>query len=213
VISFDTVIRRFGPLAMRIQLMESEETDSMALAALNNKAAPGSDRAEAIRSWLQSYQVFQGIDGPKRIAIAAAVVQFFDARDPHRDLTSVDALVKAHAEMMTACQEANGDKRDFTSLASKALWLCYPSNTPLFDAFAQSALHVISKLEPDISTLPASDSEYYKFAHVWMALYQRYSAAIDAIDIGDYPYHVRIFDKILWLIGEPRYGLQEALGE
>jgi hypothetical protein len=72
---------------------------------------------------------------------------------------------------------------------------------------------LVSKLEPDISVLSTSDSEYRQFVHVWMALYQRYRIAIDAIDIGDYPYRVRIFDKILWLIGEPRYGPREALPE
>lgn len=211
VISFETVIRRFGPQALRLQLEESEKTDSKALLALEDKTASG--RSEAISSWLQSYQVFQGIDGPKRIVIAAAVVAWADARDPLRDLASVDSLVAAHAEMMAACERANGEKRDFTSLASKALWLCYPVSIPLFDSFAQCALRVISKLEADIAPLPDSDSEYRKFVHVWTALYQRYTSALHAIDVGDYPYRVRIFDKILWLLGEPRYGLRESLGE
>ena len=211
VISFETVIRRFGPQALRLQLEESEKIDSKTLLLLENRTASG--RSEGVRSWLQSYQVFQGIEGPKRIAIAAVVVEWADARDAQRNLANVDSLVKAHGEMMATCERANGVKRDFTSLASKVLWLCYPQDVPLFDSFAQCALHVVSKLEADIAPLSDSNSEYQQFVHVWMALYHRYTNAVTAIDIGDYPYRVRIFDKILWLLGEPRYGLREALSE
>jgi hypothetical protein len=90
-------------------------------------------------------------------------------------------------------------------LASKALWLCYPGSVPLYDSYAQRALWVICKLEKEIPTLPENEPEYRKFVHVWKAVYDRYAGAINSIEIGTYPYRVRIFDKILWLIGEPRY--------
>ncbi len=28
----------------------------------------------------------------------------------------------------------------------------------------------------------------------------------DEMPLGNYPYRVRIFDMVLWLIGQPRYG-------
>jgi hypothetical protein len=182
-----------------------------ALLALGDSTAP--DRIEVIRDWLQSYQVFQGIEGPTRIAIATAVLKWADSRDLRRDSTTVDSLNEVHAELMDICTIANGENRGFTSLASKALWLCYPETVPIFDTFAQRTLWVISKLEPDITPLPDSDPEYRKFVHVWKALYDRYASAIDEIDLGTYPYHVRIFDKILWLLGEPRYGRDPVVPE
>jgi hypothetical protein len=211
MISLEAVIRHFGQEALRLQLAESEKGDSKTLLALENRAAP--DRSEVIRSWLQSYAVFQGIDGPNRPAIATALLEWGDSRNLQRDLRTVNALVAAHEELMTVCTRANGKKRDFTSLASKALWLCYPNSTPIFDRFAQRTLWVISKLEPDITVLPDTEPEYRKFVHVWKALYDRYTSAINEIDLGTYPYRVRIFDKILWLIGEPRYGVRPNLAK
>jgi len=204
MISLEAIIREFGREALRLQLRESQQIDNRALQAIHNKAAL--DRSEAIRSWLQSYQVFQGIEGPRRIAIATAVLNWADTCDPQRSLATVDDLTTAHEEMMAVCELANGDKRDFTSLASKALWLCYPDAVPIFDSFAQRALWVISKLESDITTLAGTASEYRKFIHVWKTLYDRYARAINEIESGTYPYRVRIFDKVLWLVGEPLYG-------
>jgi hypothetical protein len=211
MISLEAVILSFAPQALRLQLEESEKTDTKALSALQDKSAP--NRGEAIRSWLQSYEVFQGIDGPKRPAIATAIVEWADARDIHRDLGTTDALEEVHLELAAVCVSANGESRDFASLASKALWLCYPDSVPIFDRFAQRALWVISKLEKDMQTLPESETEYKKFIYIWRAIYDRYAVTINSIEIGSYPYRVRIFDKILWLIGEPRYGLREPLGE
>lgn len=209
MIHLEEVIRQFGQEALRLQLEESEKDDTAALLALENKTKQG--RSEAIRKWLQGYQVFQGIPGPKRIAIAASVVEWADTRDKQRDLTTVDALVAAHTELEDVCIRAYGKKRSFNSLASKALWLCYPSSVPILDDFTQSALSVISKLEADTTSLPETDSDYRKFVHLWKTLYDRYAAALNEIDIGTYPYRVRIFDKILWLLGEPRYGRRTAI--
>jgi hypothetical protein len=211
LISLEAVIRHFGQEALRLQLEESEKGDSKTLLGLEDKTVP--DRSEAIRIWLQSYQVFQGIDGPKRPAIATAVLEWADSRNLQRDLTTVDALVTAHAELMAVCTRANEEERDFTSLASKALWLCYPASVPIFDRFAQRTLWVISKLESGITPLADTEPEYRQFVHIWKALYDRHASAINEIDLGTYPYRVRIFDKILCLIGEPRYGVRPALAK
>jgi hypothetical protein len=203
MINFDAVIRGFAPQA-RLLLKKSKETDARALSAIQNQTAPNrDDRDLAIRSWLREYGVFQGIVGPKRQAIASAIVTWADTRDIGRDLTTADALDIAHCELLSVCACGGG----FTSLASKALWLCYPQSVPIFDRFVQRALWMISKLEKDIVT-PEAKSDYWKFVHIWKALYDRYGGTLEAIDLGDYPYRVRIFDKILWLIGKPGYGLE-----
>ncbi len=207
MISLEAVIRQFGLQALHLQLKEAE-ADTVALLILHNIDAP--NRGEALRNWFQTYQVYQGIVGQQRVAIASAVLQWADHRDPRRNLTTVDALVAAHAELMEVCTEANGAQRDFTSLASKALWLCYPDSVPIFDSFTQRALWVTSKLEGDIAPLPEGEPQYRKFVHIWKALYHRYETTLNEIDMGTYPFRVRIFDKILWLIGEPRYGCREG---
>ena len=57
-----------------------------------------------------------------------------------------------------------------------------------------------------LPTTPIGASKYGAFAVRWKFLYDRYAPAIEAIDNKGYPYRVRIFDRILWLIGQPAYG-------
>lgn len=89
--------------------------------------------------------------------------------------------------------------------SQEALWLCYPASVPLYDSFTQCALWVLSKLL-DIDPLPKAEPEYRQFVHMWKALYQRYESTLNEIPLGNYPYRVRIFDMVLWLVGQPRYG-------
>lgn len=203
MIDFGAVIRHFGPEAVQLQLRESETLDGPALNSLRNRNA--SDRIEVLRSWFYNYQVFQGISAEKRLAVASAVLQWADAKELGANLSTVDAIEQAHAELMRACSKADGRDRDFTSLASKALWLCYPYDVPIFDSFAQRALWVIAKLEAGGMAGIAEGSEYHRFLHAWKILYDRYGAALCEIDTHGYPYRVRIFDKILWMIGTRDY--------
>jgi hypothetical protein len=185
MIDFEAVIHHFGPQAVALQLEEADRIDSKALAALRIRATP--DRIEIVRRWLYDYQVFQGIDGPKRTAITEAVLLWTDSQEAKSYLPTLEALVSAHLGLMAARSAADGRDRDFTSLASKALWLRYPAVVPMFDSFARRALWVISKIEKDIAPPAGEKSEYCKFAYTWRALYQRYGPTIAAIDMKRYP--------------------------
>jgi hypothetical protein len=143
-----------------------------------------------------------------RDALAKAVLDWVDSQPDDSRLDTLEGLVHAHAELMAACSKADGRSRDFTSLASKALWLRYPDAVPLYDRFAQEALWMLSKLEPGlppVSEAPDGAPKYAPFALMWRALYDRYAPSIATIDNKGYPYQVRIFDRILWLVGEPVY--------
>lgn len=107
--------------------------------------------------------------------------------------------------MPAVCSQAEGRGRDFTSLASKVLWLRYPDEVPLYDGFAQEALWMLSKLEPDLPPIPKSTTKYGEFTLIWRTFYDRYADSIAAIDNDGYPYRIRIFDRILWLLGYPSY--------
>jgi hypothetical protein len=211
MISMETIISQLGPQALHE--LEQVEFDGPALLAVRDSTAP--DRNNVLRQWLLSYNVFQGIDNPGRDAIVAAILQWADRRDPERDLTTVEAITEAHVELMGVCIEAytgtSGKRRDFTSLASKALWLCYPASVPLYDSFTQCALWVLCKFL-DTDPLPRAEPQYRQFVHIWKALYQRYENTLDEIPLGNYPYRVRIFDIILWLVGKPRYDWEHQVG-
>jgi hypothetical protein len=193
--------------------LEQVEFDCPVLLAVRDRTAQ--DRNNVLRQWLRSYNVFQGINSRGRDAIVAAVLEWADSRDLEGDLTTVNAITMAHGELMGVCTEAyraiSGKRRDFTSLASKALWLCYPASVPLYDIFTQRTLWVLSKFL-DIDPLPRAVPQYRQFVHIWKALYQRYETTLNEIPLGNYPYRVRIFDMILWLVGKPRYDWEHQLG-
>jgi hypothetical protein len=203
MLNFDDLIGNFGPEAVR-RLASEANWDDGAIGAMNSKTAES--RPQILRSWLSSYAVFQGFDGSRRDALAKAVLDWADHQPEDSRLETLDALIRAHADLMAACSQANGRGRDFTSLASKALWLRYPDAVPLYDRFAQDALWLLSKLESDLPSVPKGATRYGAFAFFWRTLYDRYAPSIAAIDNNGYRYQVRIFDRILWLIGEPVYG-------
>jgi hypothetical protein len=41
---------------------------------------------------------------------------------------------------------------------------------------------------------------------VWLPLYRGVERTLDDARLGDYRYNVRVFDRILWIIGQPDYG-------
>jgi hypothetical protein len=74
MIDLEAVIRHFGPRAVKSLKKHAESGDSIAIEAMKSKLEPGVDRVTKIRCWLRDYNVFQGIDDPRRIAITKAVL-------------------------------------------------------------------------------------------------------------------------------------------
>jgi hypothetical protein len=206
MLSFEKVIRRYGKEAVRLQVEESKKDDDPALEALSNRRLP--ERAEAIQTWLNAYNVFQGIEGSKRVAVAAEILKWADSPNRAKSLTTLDLIVKGHSELAKICSRAEGRERKFVSLASKVLWLRYPDTVPMFDSFAQRALWAINKFDPNgLQTFTQRD-EYGQFVEVWQSLYVQHSIELAKLNTRGYPYQVRIFDKILWLVGQRSYTIE-----
>jgi hypothetical protein len=213
MIDFAAVIRHFWPKALRtIEKWEDFKKDGAALSSLAAKDLDPAKRQEAVSNWLRSWAVFIGISAPQRVRITDAVIAWADARDPQRELLTADALAMAHAEFTDAIRRAwlecgNGKKRDFCVLVSKALWLCYPESVPICDDYAESALYIVAKLD-GLTCISHKKPRYEQFVHIWKQLYAKYEDTIQSLDLGDYPYRVRVFDRILWLVGQPYYSAE-----
>ena len=212
MIDFEAIIRNLWPNAVK-GLMLGHAYDMKAILALSREDDP--NRRDTIRDWLQEYRVVRvrGI-ATQRDKIADAVLRWADSRDRDRNLDGPDALSAAHEELMKAVCDAYIDgsqnsQRAFTSLTSKALWLCYPDKIPMFDSYARCALWVLAKLEIGIAA-PPSEDDYYQFVSVWLQFYTRYLDAISSLDTDGYPYRVRVFDNILWMIGKDQYTFATA---
>ena len=208
MMNFETVVRHYWPKALRNIKEDPKELerDQEAIEAVTDRQLPISKRRDDLRKWLWFYRVLQGFTTPEQFKIAEAVLGWADDdRNRSRDLTTAEALAAAHAELMKVVCQAYGKRRDFTSLASKALWLCYPESVPMLDGWTRNALYVISKIENGINPIAEKTPEYEQFVHVWKQLYSKYKETIVNLDIGTYPYRVRVFDRILLLIGRPSY--------
>jgi len=208
MIDFEAIIRHLWANAIKEMMWDHAHYDVKALDALSREDDP--NRRDTIRDWLQSYRVFRvpGI-ATQRDKIADAVLRWADSRDRERDLGGPDALYAAHKELMKSVCDAyvhdsQNKRREFTSLTSKALWLCYPGQVPMFDSYAQRALWVLAKLEIGIAA-PPSGADYYQFVSVWTEFYERYLDTISGLDTNGYPYRVRVFDRILCMIGKDEY--------
>jgi hypothetical protein len=214
MVDFEAVIRHFWPKALHaIRSWGEDVSDEKGFRAIRDKNL--ATRQADLREWLESFSVFLGLTTIQRDQITEAVLAWADARNPGRDLATPEALAEAHKELERTCQTCimnrpDAKEREFTSLASKALWLCYPERVPLYDRYAKNALHVIAKLEEGVNLIAETKSEYEKFVHVWKQLYERYSGTIESLEVGSYPYRVRVFDVVLWLIGQPSYRADRA---
>jgi hypothetical protein len=213
ILDFGALIRELGSRAVDLSISESNHksiNDNMAIAAVMDQDAE--NRVVSLRKWIEYYKVFQGLSGEERNSITQAVLSWIDSREQDSRLRDLNSLLSAHTALANACAAPLGKMRNFTSLASKALWLRYPNEVPLYDRYAQQALCMLAKITPDLPRVSKSADSYEAFALVWRALYDRHASDIAAIPHKGYPYSVRIFDRILWILGATKYTVASALG-
>jgi hypothetical protein len=126
-----------------------KEIDARAICAVHNKN--GTNREADLLTWLQRYAALQGFTKDDRSTVVHRVLEFADNNGCHLDVMSRDAVLvefdKLHASCRNGVRRTSKDQeRDLTSLASKALWSCYPNAVPIYDSYAQNALYILSRL-------------------------------------------------------------------
>jgi len=195
MLDFEAVIGTYGDKAAEFYCTFMEKDDK-ALESLRTSDVGG------ISSWLHYYRVFQGFTSKERESVSEAIVKWAAVRTVERDLSSARLLDEAHKQLTRKCADALGGERDLSSLVSKALWLCYPQQVPIFDSFARRTLWVLKRLEGNTEPIPEGLSQYGRFAHTWMYFFDTYADSINKIDMKSCRYPVRVFDAILWSIGD-----------
>ena len=201
--NLDELIKFNGPAAVAARLEEHLRIDKGAVEAIANRKL--ADRHRLVCTWLGNYRVFLGFDSAARDRITKVILDWSDARPAKSELKTTEAIVEAHQELRQRTQQAFGATRNFTSLASKALWLRYPQVVPLFDINSRHTLTVLSKFDGVSLALEPGLSEYHQFVIAWKALFNRHQKVLESIPLKGYPYLVRVFDQILWDIGSPNY--------
>ena len=186
--------------------------DEAVIRFLNDQELSIDVRRSEVLKWLRYYGVLRNLKKEDQDPVARVIVEFADARGtlvpPPSEAEIIDKFTDLHAGCCSKVQpNQSGTPRSLTSLTSKALWCCYPKAVPIFDSYARCALGVLSRLM-DLDRPPDDKSEYKRFVSVWLNLYRRVERTIDDVRLGGYPYKVRVFDRILWIIGEPDLGVK-----
>ena len=141
-------------------------------------------------------------------------------------------IIKKHTDIGTLCntvqgaRKKNGSARDFTSLASKLLWLLFPNRVPIFDARAWRALNLVARLTEKAATPDPDQSdftlnEFCAFLKLHVLCFSSIYDRIDEITLDEfdsifdgstrqvraitkedaarqYANHITVIDQVLW---------------
>ena len=182
-----------------------------------------STNLQLVKSWMVSYNLFQGINTAQRDAIANGFLQFSrNYKSSNRQLTSTD-IEEQFGELLLALYRIVN--RSWLSATSKLLWCIYPDQVVLYDSFVYRSLTVFQCVDADLTAFPRIgsppkfDSEasinkavqhYMGFQNLVKHLQQVHQPALDRLreknkETCSYEYDIRIIDKLLWMIGNANY--------
>jgi hypothetical protein len=184
------------------------DRDKEIVAAVSNRGMELEQRQKLMVSWLRLYAVLRYFPSESATGIAKAVLNYADALPPNARVRDQDAILSSYRKLnetlLPFARRTRSDQAiSMTSLTSKALWCCYPQDVPIFDSYASCALRVLSRL-CDI-TVKSTLKDYEAFVSAWFALYERVEPFLDQADLSYYPYKVRVFDRLLWDLGQPSF--------
>ena len=195
--------------------MGEQKIDDTAIKSVHIKTQ--TKRREDLQNCLRHYTVLMGFKNSTRDKIVTSVLKFADMNGCDLNLgkdstlyDKFDKLIDNFNILYYECcsvvpSNKNNNPRDLTSLTSKALWCCYPNAVPLYDRFAQNAVWVLGRLtdiKPDSRFMK---QRYAAFSYIWIKMYDEVLPLINQADLKGYPNKVRVFDRILWIIGEENY--------
>lgn len=208
MIDLPRIIDRFLAEAVARQRRDCQARDEEVIRFLRDRHEEIGTRTSVVRKWLEYYSTLQGYREAERIAVSQSIVTFADNKDLSAVPSTVEDIESEFTTLYQQCQlhapkTKSEMRRDLTSLASKALWCCYPNTIPIYDGHAERALWAISRLL-ELPT-PAPSTKYKRFLLMWLEVYSR--VQIDKTRLDGYPHTVRVFDKILWILGQPDFGL------
>lgn len=183
--------------------------DQKTVTAVAGKELGRTAREDQVRAWLGYYKVILFYPPDRSRAIAREIIEFADESRPASLVQSHDLIIREYNRLKERIQPLaplapkSRRQREVTSLTSKALWLCYPNDVPIFDDYALRAIQVISKI-CRICPMP-NQGLYESFVDVWLQLYERIRPVIEDSDLHGYQYKMRVLDGFLWRLGKPDF--------
>jgi hypothetical protein len=163
--------------------------------------------------WLTRYSVFMGLKRQARYSIARKIIAFANERTDKSLQLNEDRIIQEFVKLSDCIHPVvppnrTGRTRAISSLASKALWCCYPEDVPILDRNAIRALGVISRL---FHLAPRRlESEYARFVDVWLQVYGQIESEIQPCHLSSCRFKVRVLDMILWHLGADGFYCQRS---
>lgn len=171
-----------------------------------------------VTSWMVNYGLFQGLNGKQRVAIVNSInANLAGLHKTNPILISDDHIIDRFRILYTELYLTVN--RSWLSATSKLLWCVYPDDVAIYDSFVERTIIVMQWLDADLSKLPrlgnvpnlkSSDdipnmvSYYNNYQNMIKVLFNKSKPAFNQLrnEYNElYPHDIRIFDKILWIIG------------
>ena len=167
---------------------------------------------DLIMMWMRNYGLFQGIEKEKRIAMAQEFIQFVKDRKANQILNIEADFNTLHTRLYYA-----SGNRKCLSATSKLLWCMYPNDIVIYDAFVARAILILQCLDKDLASMARLDippqksddsttmtNYYITYSNLVTTLFNKHKHVLSELrtsNPNDYKYDLRIFDKLLWMMG------------
>jgi hypothetical protein len=198
-------VEYFLDIVFDISDPEFESDDNAVLAVSNPRHE---NRIEILVEWLRHYSVWQGFPTPARNLIAGNILNYADNERHMSSALDRKLLLGEFSRLKSLIAKdapitRSGKPRNVISLTSKALWLCYPLEVPIYDSYAAHALAVIKRLVGFASATGLH--EYESYISAWFALYGEIEPMLEPAKLKGYQYKIRVMDRFLWHLGQPHF--------
>jgi hypothetical protein len=184
------------------------------------KLQDGTAQPELVNQWMRGYGLFQGINSQERDAIVKAFLEYAQRFDRPIHPLEPEITEEQFTNLLTILH--NTVRRGWMSATSKLLWCLHPYDFVIYDAFVHRALLVLQCVDSSldafdrIGTPPAIKSQqdidkairfYMNYQGMVKKLLTEHQFTLNKLrqrDNESYFYDIRIIDKVLWMIGDPR---------
>jgi len=198
-------------------LQRGIERDPQMIAMLQQ----GPPNASLVKSWMRDYALFQGITTQQRNAIVECFLDFANSKVRSPRVSDDEQIADLYSALFVELYRQV--PRSWMSATSKLLWCLYPYEIVIYDAFVYRTLIVMQCIDdhlsafPRIGTAPTIKGEaditrasqhYMNYQAMVQKLKSVYAVELDALrrrHDESYGYDIRIVDKPLWMIGNPKW--------
>lgn len=212
---FETYIKNNYVDACKIQrsITKDEKMKSM--------LQKGDEDTQLVMSWMRDYGLFQGITKQEREKVSMKFLSFAKSIGSTVDITDKDTLRNIYSELFKSL--FNEVNRSWMSATSKLLWCIYPDEVVIYDSFVERALVVMQCLDRELSKFPrigaapkvtsesdiaSATSHYMNYQGMVRHIYEHNIKILNELRNKyreTYPHDIRIVDKLLWMIGNPKH--------